>query len=434
MENTNPEKPTTDPEQQALRILEKHTVHTREGRYETGLLWKTENVSLPDNYENSLKRLHSIEKKLDRDPQLKEKYTEQMEALIAKGYAEPAPKTRTENRTWYLPHFGVVNPMKPDKLRVVHDAAAKTRGVALNDLLLKGPDLLQSLPGVVMRFRQHVIAVTADIKEMFMQVKLRTEDRDSLRYLWRRDRRDDQPPDEYRMTSLIFGASSSPSTAIYVKDLNAKKHENSHPEAAAAIIQKHYVDDYLDSFKSLEDAIRITSDVRDIHRQACFELKRWKSNSTRLLEAIGEAENTEEIELYKTEEKTERVLGLIWKPSRDEFTFNLDLTRIPPSLIEGRRPTKREALRIVMSLFDPLGFASPVTIRAKQILQEVWRRGTSWDTEIDEDLAEQWKSWTVQLKSLSDVAIPRHYLHYQEATSLQLHVFTDASESAYSTI
>ncbi|XP_045772949.1 uncharacterized protein LOC123872612 [Maniola jurtina] len=291
-----PKKPKTDPEERAQQILEKKTKRTAEGRYETGLLWRKEDVSLPENYESSLKRLFNIEKKIDRDPKLKQKYTDQMEALISKGYAEPAPKQKTAGKTWYLPHFAVINPMKPEKLRVVHDAAAKTKGVALNDMLLKGPDLLQ--------FRQHMIAVTADIKEMFMQVKLRTEDRDALRYLWRGNRRDDQPPEEYRMTSLIFGASSSPSTAIYLKNLNAKQYEETHPEATAAIIQKHYVDDYLDSFRTLEDAVRIAKSVREVHSKASFELKQWKSNSSYLLEALGEKEQTEKMELYKSEEKT----------------------------------------------------------------------------------------------------------------------------------
>ncbi|XP_072931477.1 uncharacterized protein [Epargyreus clarus] len=430
----NPKKPQSDPEEQALRILQKNTTQTEEGRYETALLWKREEVDLPNNYDNSLTRLMHIEKKLDRNSQLKQKYTEQMDALIKKGYAEPAPRTKTPNRTWYLPHFAVVNPMKPDKLRVVHDAAAKTKGVALNDLLLKGPDLLQSLPGVVMKFRQHMVAVTADIKEMFMQVKLRTEDRDALRYLWRGNRRDDQPPEEYRMTSLIFGASSSPSTAIFVKNLNAKKYEETEPEAASAIIEKHYVDDYLDSFRSLEEAIRITSSVRDIHRRACFELKQWKSNTPALLRALGEQESSQDIELYKAGEQLERVLGIVWKPDTDELTFNLNLTRVPRELIDGKTPTKREALRIVMSLFDPLGFASPVTIRAKQILQELWRRGTSWDEKIEDHIAEQWRDWMVHLRSLSNIAIPRRYLQYSDATSLQLHVFTDASESAYAAV
>ncbi|XP_075989157.1 uncharacterized protein LOC142986969 [Anticarsia gemmatalis] len=430
----NPKRPRSDPEEQALRILDNTTKKTEDGRYETSLLWRKEDYNLPNNYENSLKRLHNIEKKIDRDQVLKTKYKEQMEALVQKGYAEPAPRETTPGKTWYLPHFAVINPMKPEKLRVVHDAAAKTKGVSLNDMLLKGPDLLQSLPGVVMKFRQHAIAVTADIKEMFMQVQLRVQDRDALRYLWRGDRRDDNPPEEYRMKSLIFGASSSPSTAIYVKNLNAKQYEVSNPEAALAIKNKHYVDDYLDSFETLEDAIRITKDVRQIHQNASFELKQWKSNSPSLLAALGEQEQREDLELYTSTETTERVLGVIWKITTDELTFNLNLARIEPPLLKRKTPTKREALKIVMSLFDPLGLASPVTIKAKQILQEVWRRGTGWDAEIQEDLAEEWKIWMEHLQRLRDVTIPRRYLGYSDATKLQLHVFTDASESAYSAV
>lgn len=117
-----------------------------------------------------------------------------MEALITKGYAETASARKHNKKTWYFPHFPVINPMKPRKVPVVHDAAAKTKGVSLNDHLLTGPDLLQSPPGVLMRLRQHRVAVSADIKEMFMQVKIREEDRDALRYLWRNKERGESPP------------------------------------------------------------------------------------------------------------------------------------------------------------------------------------------------------------------------------------------------
>ncbi|GBP27995.1 hypothetical protein EVAR_83626_1 [Eumeta japonica] len=70
---------------------------------------------MPNNYENAMKRLITTEKKIDRDVELRNKYKEQMKALVNKGYAERAPLHRTENRTWYLPHFPVINAMKPGK-------------------------------------------------------------------------------------------------------------------------------------------------------------------------------------------------------------------------------------------------------------------------------------------------------------------------------
>lgn len=74
-------------------------------------------------------------------------------------------------RRWYLPHFGVRSVNKPAKVRIVFDAAAKSDGVSLNYQLHSGPDLFQSLPGVLLRFRLYEIAVKADIADVYMRVK-----------------------------------------------------------------------------------------------------------------------------------------------------------------------------------------------------------------------------------------------------------------------
>lgn len=427
-----PKRPKSDPEERALTTLRDQTHRREDGRYETALLWKDDKLPMPQNRENAYRRLLNTEKRIDRDPQLKQKYNEQMSALLEKGYAEVAPQSTGNIKTWYLPHFPVINPMKPDKVRIVHDAAAKTRGVSLNDHLLTGPDLIQSLPGVIMKFRQHRVAVTADIAEMFMQVKIREQDRDALRYLWRGEARGDAEVTEYRMTSLIFGATSSPTTAIYVKNANAEEHKHQHPDAYRAIVNNHYVDDYLQSFPTEEEAIQTATDVRDIHRRAHYELRQWASNSATVLQALSTDRQKKPTTHLHDGSTTERVLGLIWRCSEDQLTFNLDMARLPSGAMDNDTPTKREVLKLIMSLFDPLGLAAPVTSRAKQILQEIWRRGTGWDQPIDNDLAPQWKEWIRQLRNLADVSIPRCYLQYSEAARLELHTFVDASEAAYS--
>lgn len=426
-----PKQPVSDTHARAISILDTGVIE-KDGRYEVPLLWKQEDSTLPDNYDSTLKRLQNIERKLDHDPQLKIEYSKQMEALIEKGYAERAPPEKS-SRTWYLPHFAVTNPMKPGKIRIVHDAAAKTKGVSLNDHLMTGPDLIQSLPGVLMRFRQRKIAVTADIKEMFMQVKIRAEDRDALRYLWRGDRRDDAPPEEYRMTSLIFGATCSPAIAIYIKNRNAAKYQDIDTAAYNVIVRNHYVDDLLNSYDTEIEAINSSRRVAQIQLEANYELRQWTSNSDAVMNAIAPGTSRPAISLDGSA-KIERTLGVIWDPSTDEIGFNLSMTRLPPEAIDNRTPTKRETLRILMSLFDPLGLASPVTVQAKLILQEVWRRGTAWDEKIDNDLATKWRQWIEHLKALRDVRIPRCYLHYSQAASLQLHMFVDASETAYSAV
>lgn len=89
---------------------------------------------------------------------------------------EPTP------RVWYLPHHPVLHPQKPGKVRRVSDAAAKYQGTSLNEHLSSGPDLLNSLVDILMRFRQELIAMSADIEAMFNQVAVPEEDQSVLRF------------------------------------------------------------------------------------------------------------------------------------------------------------------------------------------------------------------------------------------------------------
>ncbi|XP_022827044.1 uncharacterized protein LOC111356792 [Spodoptera litura] len=430
----NPRRPKSDPEKQAEEILHNSVCRLEDGRVQTGLLWKNNTVSMPDSYENAVKRLLAVERKIDKHPGLKANYNQQLEDLVRKGYAEEAPVEKTPGKTWYLPHFDVHNPAKPNKLRIVHDAAAKSKGMSLNDYLLTGPDLLQSLPGVMMRFRRHPIAVTADIAEMFMQVRVQPCDRDALRYLWRGDVREGAPR-EYRMCSIIFGAASSPCTAIFAKNWNAEQYTKEYPRAVKAIVKNHYMDDYLDSFETEEEAVSVATQVKEIHQKACFVLRKWMSTHTNIARALEPeavlSTNDTTVKLINSEEK---ILGLMWDPQRDTFAFNMKLLKLPSNILHKQQHTKREALKIVMSLYDPLGLASPVTIKAKQILQEAWRQGTGWDETLPESLAKQWTAWLQQLHRLNNIKIPRCYAGYSAAANVQLHVFTDASELAYAAV
>ena len=126
-------------------------------------------------------RLRSLKKRLLKDLNLRVKYTTCIEDLLHKGYAKKAPAIAIPRRTWYLPHHAVFHPAKPGKVCIVFDCSAKYRGSSLNDKPLQGTDLTNSLVRVLAHFRQEAVAVMADIKSKFHQVKVTPEDCNVLR-------------------------------------------------------------------------------------------------------------------------------------------------------------------------------------------------------------------------------------------------------------
>ncbi|XP_068719613.1 uncharacterized protein [Montipora capricornis] len=155
-------------DERALKRLEETTIFRADlDHYETGLLWKDEEVVLPNNRPLA-------ERSLDKNSERAKAYYDTVESYIAKDYARKLSPTeiatKVPKNTWYLPHHAVTNPNKPGKIRVVLDAAAPYKGTSLNDQLVTGPDLLNSLVGVIMRFRLHAVAMIADIETMFFQL------------------------------------------------------------------------------------------------------------------------------------------------------------------------------------------------------------------------------------------------------------------------
>ncbi|XP_033218080.1 uncharacterized protein LOC117173549 [Belonocnema kinseyi] len=201
-------------EDQRAEELINRTARRDRNKWEAGLLCKTDNETLPPSRKMAEKRFVALERKMDRDPAFRHEYEKKIQDYQEKGYALRLTKeeaAQSPARTWYLPHFAVFNANKPGKICLVFDAAAKSHGVSLNDRLLKGPDLLGSLVGVLFRFRERAIAIGGDLKEMFHQVRIRKEDRCSQRILGR-----DKDTNEifvFEMQVMIFGAVSSPYVA-----------------------------------------------------------------------------------------------------------------------------------------------------------------------------------------------------------------------------
>ncbi|XP_051159154.1 uncharacterized protein LOC127280291 [Leptopilina boulardi] len=417
-------------------ILE-NTTRRIENKWEAGLLWKYDHYKMPSTKEYAKKRLEAIERKMDRDIDYGNQYVREMEKLIESNYAKKVDDTfKTNDRTWYLAHFGVTNQNKPGKLRLVFDASAKVDGVSLNDQLMAGPDLVTPLLSVLMRFRMERIAFKGDIKEMFLQVKIREEDQNAQRFLWRGWNREEEPF-TYVMTSMVFGAASSPHTAQYIKNKNAKEFEDEYPEAVKAILDNHYVDDYLDSTEDEEKAVTKIKQVIKVHKNGGFEIEKWASNSKKVLSQLGTTSlATGSINLETPDVNIHRTLGLIWDPKTDTITFDLSFKRTPKGILNGSEiPTKRQMLQLVMSVFDPLGMLSPYHIKAKILLQSVWKSGIDWDEKLKNPEFKKWKQWILDIEEVKKAKVPRCYkTRHKKPKRFELHTFTDASEQAYSAV
>ena len=193
-----------------------------------------------------------------------------MNEILSRGDAEEAPAVN-EGVKWHIPHHGVYHPKKK-KIRVVFDCSAKFKGTSLNEHLLSGPDLTNSLIGVLCRSRKYLHAVTCDVEKMFHQFIVREEDRDYLRFLWWPNGDVSQYPKEYRMKVHLFGATSSPGCASYGLKHMANEDKEFYPSAAQFITHNFYVDDGLTSVESFDEAVRLVNGAREICKRGGLRL------------------------------------------------------------------------------------------------------------------------------------------------------------------
>ena len=129
-------------------------------------------------------------------------------------------------------------------------------------------------------------------------------------------------------------------------------------------------DDYLDSVNEMDEAIRRAKEVALVHSKGGFEIRIWMSNSPEVLTALpAEAVAQREMELAFNEEEFQRVLGVVWSAENDTCIASTAFSRVDQRLVTGEKhPSKREVLKLIMSVFDPLGLLAVKTTRGKILM------------------------------------------------------------------
>lgn len=423
-----PDQTMSQEDKQFLKTLEEGIHQTEDGHYEMPLPFRNGEPKLPNNRQAAYHRVMALKRQFERKPQYLQHYTAFMKEIIDRGDAEKVPSDEMNDTQWYIPHHGVYHPKKPEKVRVVFDCSARYQGTCINDHLLQGPDLVNSLVGVLCRFRQGPIAFTCDVEKMYHQFRVERRHQDYLRFLWWEDGDLSKAPVDYRMKVHLFGASSSPGCANFALKRLAKDHEHLGERAANFLMNDFYVDDGLKGESTAEAAIDLLEKARLICSKGGLRLHKIVSNSNEVVNSVPESERGGAAQANKNTDlgttALESVLGLQWCMESDSFCFKLNPKDNPL--------TRRGILATVASIYDPLGLIAPVVLVGRMILQEMCGGGAGWDHPIPEDLRPQWEKWMSDLQKLTDFKVPRCYLgNISSPVGVELHHFSDASLQGY---
>jgi hypothetical protein len=192
------------------------------------------------------------------------------------------------------------------------------------------------------------------------------------------------------------------------------------PTAAEVSMRDFYVDDLLTSTDTIEQAEALKKDLIKLLKQGSFELAKWQSNYAPLSELNDPVKSVQLSEHVS-------VLGLRWDFKQDEFHFKLTPSLSPKAV------TKRYITSEAAKIFDPHGWVSPVIIRAKLIIQELWRAGDDWDKPVEEKIRQEWAQLYEELPAIEQIRIPR-WLQTTSNRETQVHMFADASSKAYGVV
>lgn len=389
---------------------------------------------LPDNKTAVFQRTHSTLEKIKKDQDRVSAVTDIMKKNINCKYVEKVPlglKEPISGQKWYLPIFCVEHKKKL-KPRLVFDASARYKGVSLNDALYQGPDLNNTLRGVLLRFREHPIAFSADIQDMFSNFKVNEGHHDYLRFYWWDDNDPRKPLVAYRSTSHIFGCTSSPAVASYGLKYCASLTTDPLDEEAKSYLQNSfYVDDGLYSTDSVEQATDTLQRAIGMLQAYKIRLHKVASNSSAVLECIPASERSTEIHCLPSDIQYQHTLGVAWNTTQDSLDVKIN--------VPVRPFTKRGILSVINSLYDPIGLVSPVILAGRLLQRELLPhndqnphiKDLDWDDELPSQYMTDWKEWIDTLPLLDTISIPRsmYPIGFSPVTR-ELHVFNDASFSA----
>ena len=307
-------------------IFESTTKRGNDGKFIVALPKDVERIRrIGNSYEIAKRRLHSLNRRLSANPELKQQYQEFLDEYLEHNHMEGiSSSSKVINEpTYYMPHHCIIRPDSlTTKLRVVFDASCATEsGVSLNDALLVGPVIQDDLISILLRFRIPRYALTADIEKMYGQIWIREADRPLQRILWGDE--NGGGIREFQLKAVTYGTSSAPYLATKCLQALANESNLSYPLASKILKSDFYMDDIISGVDTVEQGRLVCNELSELLHSSGFHLRKWASNSVEILNSLPPDLREMGSELLIDPHKSIKTLGLKWNPAQDVLTFRI---------------------------------------------------------------------------------------------------------------
>jgi len=401
-------------DEEAMNKFQNSITYT-DKRYSVSLPWLPGSSITCSSYNQSHSRLISTTKRLVQNQNVL-KYNQIISEYEDLGIVERCKEDK-DQPSRYIPHHPVIKETaSTTKLRIVFDASAKdSTNSSLNDKLIDGPNMFPNLMGIILRFRLHKYAITADVEKAFLQVGIDEIDRKFIRFLWYSSIKDNSWPSSdivtFQFKRLPFGFRSSPFILNYIISHHLDKMSAKYPTTVNILRSNVYVDDVIVSHESSVQIQSTINDMAEIFSSMSMRLHKWNSNTV-----------LDNFSNYSDESK---VLGLVWNNINDTLAINIPIVEAVS--------TKRDIASVLCSFFDPMGWCSPFTNKLKLILQSTWQLNLDWDQDLTPELKTKTLDWKAEVDHLRSTKICRWLKFDSSHSNAEIHAYSDASSQLYST-
>jgi hypothetical protein len=257
-------------------------------------------------------------------------------------------------------------------------------------------------------------------------IEVHREDRDYLRFLWWEDP-SQMKVKELRHTRVVFGVNCSPFLLAAVIEKHLSMVEGPEKPVADKLLGSLYVDNSVTSVDSLEEYEEFRMVCTKIMAEAKMELRQWERTigegtgvGPTMDPGCGLVSGSGPIPLAVTS-----VLGMKWNKCTDQIFC------VVPKHECLEKITKRVILSLVQKIFDPMGFLSPALLPPKLMIQRAWAKEVGWDQVLDEEAHRDFQQWGKEVEILEQIRLPRKVTGNHKLNEVQLHTFTDGSQSAF---